>query len=103
MVELKFSWSKENLIHPNFFNYIKQMNAGTWVPEFPSYEAESMNPAGTAFVNKAVVTQQMCYMLPSIPAGEVATLVEEGFEVSWKESDGGNFWNITIKSNDEEE
>lgn len=103
MVELKFRWNRRNLIHPNYFNYIKRMNACTWVPEFPSYEAESQNPSGTAYVNKAVLVLQMCYMLPTISAGEVATLVEEGFEVSWKESDCGDFWNITIKSNDEEE
>ena len=103
MVELNFRWNRRNLIHPNYFNYIKRMNACTWVPEFPSYEAESQNPPGTAYVNKAVLVLQMCYMLPTVSAGEVAALVEEGFEVSWEESDCGDFWNITIKSNDEEE
>ena len=103
MVELRFRWPTAHLIHPNYFNYIKRMNACTWVPEFPPFEAESQNPLGTAFVNEAVVVTQMCDMLPTVPAGEVRAFVNEGFEVSWEKSDCGAFHNIIIRSNDEEE
>tara|TARA_R100000152_G_scaffold20389_1_gene13973 strand:+ start:2714 stop:3058 length:345 start_codon:yes stop_codon:yes gene_type:complete len=103
LVELRFRWPTAHLMHPSYFNNIQRSWAGMWVREFPSYEAESHNPMGTAFVNKAVVLSQMCTLLPLVPAGELAILVDRGFEVSWEKSDCGTYRNITIKSNDEEE
>ena len=103
MVVVKVRWPKANLIHPNFFNYVRQMNACNLVPEIPSHLEDCGNPNGTQMVHEAVVITNLCDLLPHEPAGVIVDLAKNDYSVSWEKSNDGLWWNITLKSNDEEE